>query len=794
MKFTLSWLKEFLKTNATLEEIINKLNSIGLEVENIENRAKGLEDFKIAKIISAQKHPNAEKLQVCQVNDGNNVLQIVCGAANARAGLYVTLAPIGALIPTNGLVIKESQIRGVTSQGMLCSASELALDSDNDGIMELTANDNDLGQKFAQFLLLDDPIIELSITPNRGDCLGVYGIARDLAASGLGELIFPKYDLAANSFQSGKNVKINSSEGCSQFIARYFRNVSNSEQSPEWLKQRLESIGKKSISRLVDITNYINFTFGRPLHVYDADKITGNLQVRFAKNGEKITALDNQIYDLSNDILVISDDVQPKSVAGIIGGLDSGCGLDTKNVILEVAVFDPIIVAKAGRGLQILSDSRYRFERGVDAEFIENAAKIATKMIIDLCGGEASEIIKEGDFKQDSKIIQFDRNMVENLLGCHIDDKLIDDILSKLGFKIQGNSLTVPSWRHDVNCPQDIVEEIARIYGYDNIPNIAMPKTNINNNVLLSVLQKNIAKTRRALVQSGMDEIVSWSFMSLKKSLDFGVINDELVILNPISSELDIMRSNILPNLLDIVQKNYAKGVASCSIFEIGPVFLNPKIDGQKLNISGVRFGTNVQKNIFATSRQFDVFDVKADALYALEMMGASVDNLQIAYNIPSYYHPGKSASLQLGKNILAYFGQIHPKILAKFDLTSPVFAFELLVDNINLPKNKKSKARKKLIISPYQSSVRDFAFLVDEAVSIEDILRVVRNVNKDLIRGINLFDIYRGKNIDDGKKSIAFSVTIQSNEKTLTDSEIEVVSQNIIDNLAKNFNASLRG
>ncbi len=690
MKFTFNWLKDYLETTATIDEIVTKLTEIGLEVESVTDKSKELSDFRIAQIIEANPHPDADRLRVCRVDTGNEILQIVCGAPNARAGINVVLAPVGTIIPNGGFKIKASKIRGVDSNGMLCSASELGLGEDSAGIIEMPAKNEDLSKKFVDITGLNDPVIEIAITPNRGDCLGVYGIARDLAASGLGTLKPIATKTIQQSFVSGINIVNNETNACPIFAGRHFKGLKNAE-SPEWLQKKLTAIGLKPISTLVDISNYITFSFGRPLHIYDASKLSGNLEVRFANNEEKFQALDNKEYILNPDFLVISDNKNTQALAGVIGGLNSACSPETTEAFLEVALFNSDVVTKSGRGLEILTDSRYRFERKIDPAFVLKGMEIASEMIIQLCGGTASQIIIAGNEPKLQRSISLPAGFVTKYSGVTISDKEITNILENLGFTVAGEKITIPSWRPDVEGAADLVEEVLRIHGYDKIPMLAIPQlTNLAPSMNFSA--KPSAYLRKFIASRGLVEVITWSFMEKSKAGLFAVIIPELTLQNPISTELNYMRPSILPNLLDALAKNAARGSSDIAFFEIGPVFNTPAPGGQSLVLAGILSGKNIPRNMHEISRDVDVFDAKAELLAALTAAGAPVANLQISREAPGHYHPGKSGILKLGKTILGAFGQLHPSLLKSWDFKIPVMAFEVLLDNIPPAKAKKSK------------------------------------------------------------------------------------------------------
>jgi phenylalanyl-tRNA synthetase beta chain len=792
MKFTLSWLKEYLETTASLEQIVQKYTALGLEVECVVDNAATLAPFQIAQILEAIPHPDADKLRVCKVQTGEGQLQIVCGASNARAGINVVLAPVGSVIPANGMVIKASKIRGVESNGMLCSAEELGLGTDSDGIIEMPACNDNIAKKYAQLAGLDDPMIEIAITPNRGDCLGVYGIARDLAAAGLGALKPVSAEKIKGTFKSPIAVKIEDAKECPMFVGRYFKGVKNG-QSPEWLKKRLMSIGLKPISTLVDITNYINFEFGRPLHVYDAKKLSGDLNVRFAKADEKFAALDDKEYALDENITVIADAKNAQAIGGVMGGANSGCDDSTTDVFLEVALFDHVSVARSGRKLDILTDSRYRFERHVDPAFVLPAAEIASRMIMELCGGEASELMVAGAEPKWQREIDFDFSYVHKRSGIDIAEGESKKILESLGFKISGGKVSVPSWRPDVSGKYDLVEEIVRIYGYENIPMLDLPQTATNFEAVLSPAQKRVSAVRRKLAANGMVEAVTWSFMKNDTAKLFGQKNSALRLQNPISSDLDTMRPSILPNLIAAIGRNSDRGFDNLAIFEIGLIFEDASAEGQKRVASGVRAGKAEQKDIYGAGRDVDAFDAKSDCLAALEAAGTPVANLRITTDAPAWYHPGRSGVLRLGKAALAMFGEIHPAILKQLDVKAPMVAFEMFFCEIPAAKLKKTKTKPKLEVSEYQSSNRDFAFLIDASVSAEDILRNISGVDKNLIEDVKLFDVYQGKGIEPGKKSVAISVRIQASDHTLTEGELDGISKKVVEAVGK-LGGVLRG
>lgn len=785
MKFTLSWLKEYLKTNASLDEVCKTLTNIGLEVENVVDEAESLKYFEVAKILSAKNHENSAKLKICEVEvlGAAKPLQIICGASNARAGIKVAYAPIGAVIPVNQMVIKKAKIAGTESNGMLCSARELGLGDADEGIIEIDEK-WEVGTKIADIYNKSDAQIEINVTPNRGDCLGVYGIARDLAAAGLGEL--QKLPTIKNKVEFAADFKVKNSavEACKAANFRKISRVKNCE-SPKWLKDKLESVGLNSISALVDITNYSLIAFNRPLHAYDASKINGSINIRFAKNGEKFVSLKGEEYKLSEEILTIADDEKVLAIAGVTGSNNSGCDLETKDIILESAYFDAVAVAKSGRKLNILSDSRYRFERGIDPLSCEFGIEFATQLILEICGGKVSEIVAvEGeDFK--NKNIEFDFNFVKKLTGLEVPKDKACEILENLEFKVSGNVIEVPSFRSDVSIKQDLVEEIVRIYGYNKIA--PQKLENISPNSEIDFMDK----VRSLLVANGMVENINWSFCSKELVKYFAEEKSELILSNPISSDLDHMRPNLIVGLLKSYQKNYLRSFVNSSSFEIGNVFEGVAEKLQRLMIAGVRAGKNKDKNHYLDARDFDIFDVKKDLFDVLEIFGLKSSSLQISdFEAPKYYHPHRSGTLKLGKNIIGYFGEIHPKINKIFDVKTTINAFEIFADN--LPKASASIVKKPYVQNDLQQIERDFAFLVDKNMAVGEMIKTIQNCDKQLIKQVDIFDIYSGKNIDEDKKSVALRVIIQPTEKTLTSEEIEVLSQKIISSL-KNSGAELR-
>ncbi len=790
MKFTLSWLKEYLDTQASLEEICEKLTNIGLEVESIEDKAKSLSSFSVAQIIEAIPHKNSKKLKICKVETANSKepLQIICGAANARTGLKVAYAPIGSVIPTNGMTIKKAKIAGVESSGMLCSASELGLGEDSDGIIEIEEK-WPIGTKIPEIYNLDDALIEINVTPNRGDCLGILGIARDLVASGIGEHATSKIKQVPGKFKFPLKITNTANEACPYVAFRYIKGVKNSE-SPEWLKKKLESIGINSISTIVDITNYVMFSLNRPMHAYDAKKIDSEINIRFAKNGEKFTSLKDLEYELSDQELLIADKKKAVGLAGIIGSQNSTCELDTTDIILEAAFFDPSKIADSGRKLNILSDARYRFERGVDETTCESGINLATQLILSICDGEVSEVEFVGQ-KSENKKIEYNLELIKKLIGIEVDYDTAYRILLDLDFIVEKKSqnqllVEVPSHRHDVTIAQDLVEEIIRIYGYDKIQNTSLDKIQENKS------SGNILhKTRSLLASKGMIETISWSFINSDIIDLFAEKKENLTISNPISVEMDHMRPTLAIGLIESYKKNYLRNNSNLSLFEIGNIFEGIEPKDQKLMVSGIRAGKNIEQNHYHNERDFDVFDVKKDLFDVVSIFGLNPENLQIETNsAPKYYHPHRCATLKLGKNIVGYIGEIHPAILKKFDIKTRINCFEIFFET--LPKAQKTN-RKAYTQSDLPIVERDFAFLVSREEKVGGIIKTIKSADKNLIKNVDIFDIYSGENIDKDKQSIALRIKIQPTEKTLNCEEIDSISNKVIESVSKSHNATLR-
>ncbi len=798
MKFSLSWLKTYLDTEASVDEIVKTLNAIGLEVDTVENPADRLAPFTVAEVLAAEKHPDADKLKVCRVSDGEREMQIVCGAPNARAGIKVVLGQPGDYVPGIDVTLKKATIRGLESNGMMCSYRELELGDDHDGIIELD-EDAVVGQSFVEHAKLDDPVVDIEITPNRQDCLGVYGIARDLAAAGLGTLK-PRDDVKVEgSFDSDVTVSIDETlqenSACSVFFGRKFTGVKNGS-SPKWLQDRLTSIGLRPISALVDITNFITHDLGRPLHVYDAAKLTGNIRVREAEAGETFLALDDKEYTTVGGETMIADDAGVLGFGGIIGGDASGCQFDTTDVVLECALFDRIKTAETGRAHGINSDARYRFERGVDALFAQTGFEIASQMIIDLCGGTPSHAFSAGAVPAWDKVVTFRPDRVRTLGGLDLSAADCAAILEKLGFHVSGEgsfSVKVPSWRVDIDGEADLVEEVLRIQGYDDIPSAQLPATDHKAGTTLSPRQKRARAVKRRLAGVGLHEVMTWSFMGREHAAVFGGDDDSMVVDNPISSELDYMRPSILPNLMQAAQRNKDRGQAGIALFEVGPVYANDTETGQSLVAAGLRAGANGNRHWSRAQASVDVFDAKRDALAALEAAGAPVANLQVFTESASWYHPGRSGTLRLGpKNILASFGELHPAALKAMDVDGPMVGFEVNLDAIP-GRAKKSATKGALSLSNLQSVERDFAFLIDRDVAVADLLRAAKGADKAQIAAVSVFDVYEGKGVPEGQRSVAISAVFEPKDETFSDEQIEALSQKICAAAHKAVGAILR-
>ena len=801
MKFTLSWLRDHLETDASVDDITHTLSMIGLEVEGVEDRAKDLAPFVVGYVTDARQHPNADRLQLCVVDiGGGESFEVVCGAPNARAGMKGVFAGQGTRIPGTGITLKKSKIRGVESNGMLCSEAELGLSDNHDGIIEL-ADDAEIGSPAAEVLGLSDPVIEIGLTPNRPDCAGVRGIARDLAAAGLGSLkpldVAPVEGTFESPVQWRRDFAGEAAGACPMVVGRAFRGITNGP-SPQWMQDRLTAIGLRPISALVDITNYVTFDLARPLHVFDVDALAGDLTMRLARDGETIGALDGKDYALDADMTVIADDDGVQGIGGVMGGAGSGCGDDTTTVFLEVALFDPIRTAATGRKLAIASDARYRFERGVDPTSASWGAEIAARLITEICGGEASTLSIAGEMPDWARRQTLRKARIANLGGVHLAPGEPSRMLADLGFENDDDGevihASIPPWRPDIDGEADLVEEVLRIHGYDNIPVVSMERETSIAHPALDAAQRRGSRVRRALAGRGLVEAVTFSFMPRARAAAFGGVGDELVLANPISADLDAMRPSILPNLLDAVSRNQARGIDDVALFELGPQYSDDTPAGQSLATAGVRAGAIDSRHWSSAPRPVDAYDTKADALAALAAAGAPVANLQVAREAPGWYHPGRSGALMLGPKALAVFGEIHPAIIRDLELRGAIAGFEVIMDAVPPAKAKKSAARPFLALAVLQPVARDFAFVVEADVDAARLVRAAAGADKNLISGVDLFDVYQGPELGDGKKSLAIAVTLQPTDATLTEAEIDAAAEKIVAAVTKATGGVLRG
>ena len=799
MKFTLGWLKDHLETDAPLDEIARRLTMLGLEVEGVENPAAALAAFRTARVVEAKQHPDADRLRVCIVDTGAGTVQVVCGAPNARTGMKGVFAPSGSHVPGTGLHLKKSNIRGVESNGMLLSERELGLSDEHAGIIELP-DDTPVGAPAAAALGLDQPVIELAVTPNRGDCLGVRGIARDLAAAGVGALKPFEAAPVPGRFESPirwrRDFPAGADDACPMVVGRSFRGVRNGP-SPKWLQDRLKAIGLRPISALVDITNYITFDLGRPLHVFDLDKVAGDLTMRFARDGETLAALDGRTYTLEDGMTVIADASGVKGIGGIMGGAASGCTECTTSLFLEVALFDPVRTALTGRKLGINSDARYRFERGLDPQSALWGAEVAARMILDLCGGEASALTTAGEMPDWHRTATLRPERLASFGGADVPRDAAAAILGRLGFetKVEDGRIraSIPSWRPDIEGEHCLVEEVLRIHGFENIPALPLQRATALPAPALTPAQRRVALARRQLAGRGLMEAVTWSFMAEAQARLFADIPDGLRLANPISADLDVMRPSILANLALAARRNADRGYADVALFEIGPAWRDDTPDGQDTVAAGLRHGKMSPRPWAAPVRSVDAFDAKADALAALAAVGAPVENLQADRGAPSYYHPGRSGVLRLGPNVLAQFGELHPAVLRGLDVGGPAVGFEVFLGRVPQAKSKGGRARPPLDVSAFQAVTRDFAFVVAAGQPADAVVRAAQSADKVLIADVSVFDVFEGEALGAGRKSVAISVTLQPREATLTDAEIDAVAAKIVANVAKRTGATLR-
>ena len=799
MKFTLNWLKDHLDTKKSEQQISDTLNKIGLEVESIQPIKDHLSDFLVAKIVKVEKHPNADRLKVCDVDIGNQNIKVVCGAPNAQEGLLTIYAPPGSTIPKNNIKLEISKIRGITSQGMLCSESELNLSDESNGIISLEDKfKKRIGKSY--FNSNKENTFELSITPNRPDCLGIRGIARDLAAAGVGKIKpLKRKKLKQNNKKINIVIKKTKNQSCSIFGSCLITNIKNQE-SPKWLKDRLSAVGLRPISAVVDITNYIMLDLNRPLHAYDLDKINKKIIVRESKKNEKLSALDNKDYNLSDGMCVIADEDGPLGLGGIIGGTTTSTELSTKNILIESAYFDPSITRKTSNLLNLNSDAKYRFERGIDPSSIEDGLQKAAEMITQICGGETSKFQIINTKKISPREIQLDNDFSSKVLGIKIDIKEIISILEKLGFKCKKNkkniSVKIPSWRPDINGKIDLVEEIIRIKGLDSINSIEPEKIRINQT--LNNHQKHFHLTQRSIAAKGYLEAITWSFANEKTNNLF--LNSKMShkLINPISSDLGVLRSSIFSNLVEKVRENIDRGENNISLFEIGPIFEGKNPGDQVVNATAISAGYALNPNWNEKGRLLDVFDVKKDLLHTLNELGTDESQINVeTSNLPNYYHPGKSWNISFlnnPKNHFASFGELHPNIINKMDInTNSLVGFEINLDKYVKLKEKNKKIKVMYEFSEYQKSERDFAFIVDKNIQAQELFKLIKNVDTTLIKDIYVFDLYEGENIPNGKKSLAFKVVIQSNNKALKENDINEVSNKIIKTIEDKTGSKLR-
>ncbi|MGR3465709.1 phenylalanine--tRNA ligase subunit beta [Limimaricola sp.] len=797
MKFTLSWLKDHLDTTATVDEIAEALTDLGLEVEGIENPAAALENFVLGKVVAAEKHPDADKLQICRVDLPGGEDQIICGAPNARQGITVVVARPGTYVPGPDFTIGVGKIRGVESHGMMCSERELGLGDAHEGIIELPSGE--VGQSFADWLAENDPakvdpVIEIAITPNRGDALGIRGIARDLSARGVGTL----KPLAVNSVQGGYDSPIDveiatdTRDGCPIFAGRLIRGVKNGP-SPDWLQDRLRAIGLRPISFLVDVTNYVTYDLNRPLHVFDADKVAGNLRVHRAAGGESFTALDDKEYALEKGMIVISDDNGVESLAGIMGGLDTGVTEETTNVFVESALWNPVQIALTGRALRIHSDARQRFERGIDTDFVTTGLQIAVRMIVDHAGGDASKMVIAGSTPDNSRAYRHDPKRVTKLVGMDIPAKQQRETLDRLGFRLDGDMAHVPAWRSDIMGEADLVEEVARVASLSKLKGVPLPRPEGVAKPVLTPMQARLSKARRTTAALGYDECVTYSFIDAEAAALFGGGSDATRLENPISSEMSHMRPDLLPGLLRAAARNQARGQGDLALFEAGHVFFGGEPGEQRLAVAGLLTGKTGPKDVHGASRPVDLFDVKADAEAVLASMGAPA-KVQILRGGEGWWHPGRHGRICLGpKKVLGVFGELHPKVLSALDVKGPAVAFVLFPEEVPLPRQN-GAARAAFTPPSLQPVERDFAFVVDAKVEALTLVNAAQGADKALISDVRVFDQFQGGSLGEGRKSVAITVRLQPVDKTLTEKEIEAVGAKIVDKVAKATGGELRG
>ncbi len=806
MKFTLSWLKEHLDTAVTLDGIVDKLTMIGLEVESVHDPAEQYSAFRLARVLSAEKHPNADRLRVCVVDPGDGSrIQVVCGAPNARAGMTGVFAPAGTFIPGTGVQLEKGVIRGVESNGMLLSERELGVSDDHEGIVDLP-EDAPVGEPYAAYAGLDDPVIDVAVSPNRPDALGVSGIARDLAAAGIGYLI--ERPVKPVKGEGPCPVKVRFDFGDTPplglaFALRMVRGVKNGP-SPAWLQKRLRAIGLRPINALVDITNLITYDRNRPLHVFDAAKVKGDLTVRRARAGEELLALDGRTYALDPTMCVIADDNGVESLAGVIGGELSGSSETTTDVLIESALWEPLNIAQTGRKLGINTDARYRNERGIDPAFNMPGLDLATQMVVDLCGGTPSEVVLAGEIPKPVNVIEFPISEVKRLGGIDPSMTDVNDILSALGFvvkphKTEGTlSVTVPSWRPATSIKADLVEEVVRIIGVDRVPPAPLGRNPGALEPLLTLIQNRTRRAKRALAARGLVEAVTWSFIAHDRAVAFGGGEESLVLANPISPDMSDMRPSLIPGLIAAAQRNADRGASDLALFEVGQIYRGDRPEDQATAATGLRRGTagaaGSGRHWSARAQPVSVFDAKADALALLDALGLSADKVQITADAPAWYHPGRSGTIRQGpKTVIGTFGEFHPKALELLDAEGPLAGFEIILEAIRAPRQKATKTKPVLKLSDFQPVRRDFAFVVDHAVTAAKIVRAAEGADRKLISGVSVFDLFDGAALGEGKKSVAIEVTLQPSERTLTDQDIEAVSAKIVAEVSKATGGTLR-
>ena len=807
MKITLSWLKDHLDTSATLEELAEKLALIGLEVESIDNPAAKLEAFTIARVLEAKPHPNADRLRVCKVDTGSGVVEVVCGAPNAKTGMIGVFAPTGSYIPGTKITLEARPVRGVVSNGMLVSERELELSDNHEGIIELDAALGEkVGQRYADVLGLADPVIDVKLTPNRPDCTGVRGIARDLAAAGLGRLK-PERKVAdvEGSYACPIEIELEFPEearnACPCFAGRYIRGVSNGE-SPAWMQQRLKAVGLRPINALVDVTNYISLDRGRPLHVYDADKLVGAIRARLGRKGEQFLGLDGKTHAVDETMCVIADDRAVLGFGGILGGEETGCTHTTKNVLIECAYFDPLRTAATGRKAGIQSDARYRFERGVDPAFILPGLDLATALMLEVAGGEPSRRKVAGAPPESKTAINFPTGLVESLAGIRLGEKQIRGTLEALGFVVEGKGATVkvtaPSWRPDIHGVADLVEEVVRITGLDKVPSAPMPRAAGVARPVLTENQRRARRTRRVLAGRGLVEAVTWSFIARPAAEAFGGGQDALELANPISTEMSSMRPSLLPGLVAAVQRNRNRGFGDLGLFEVGQIYRGDAPQDQSVAAAGVRAGAaalaGAGRHWTGAAKEANLFDAKADVVALLAELGFDASKAQVTRDAPAWFHPGRSACLRLGpKIVLAHFGELHPATLRSLDVAIPtVAAFEVFIEALP-PRKDKKLARAPLEALDLLPIRRDFAFVLAADVPAGDVVRAALGADKKLIAGVSVFDLFEAESLGAGKKSVALEVTLQPREKTLTDQEIEAAASKIVAAVTKATGGTIR-